>query len=93
MRTAKRTSGTEEFTKLNAAKSQTVPGRTRQRKELIRKVMDRVSGNWVLKESRRSQGQKAGHDGVSTFALGGGLGCGDVEVVERIIVGVRCCAW
>jgi hypothetical protein len=40
------------------------------RKEgIITEEMDRIfSGNRVLKESRDSQGQSAGHVGVQTFA-------------------------
>jgi hypothetical protein len=38
------------------------------RKEgIIAEVMDRFSGNRVLKEIRDSQGQRAGHVGVPTF--------------------------
>lgn len=34
------------------------------------KVMDDVSGNRLLKESRKCQDREAGHCGVSTFARG-----------------------
>ena len=44
-------------------------------------MRDKVSRNGVLKESRKCQGQRAGHDGVSAF--GRRMRCGgDVYVSE-----------
>jgi hypothetical protein len=62
------------------------PGSTPQSREVLdeppnegidSKVMDSSSGNGVVKESRKCQDRKAGHDGSSTFARGRGVRVAD----------------